>query len=235
MPLPDLPVYAAVLLDSRHDSVGLIEAIKDGRRLSGAGFETHVGRLADQMIAAAWPAEAGGMDYERVLSAMFAAYRPRLVIGAGFSTRIADEAPLGAKIVADRVIGADGESLRLVGPVAGSLDTLIGALSEPSESPHSDALACNAWCHRFASACALLEQPAAVATVVSRDPGEPTEEETANVLRQESTAARAGAVVRAAWRKPSSLVELLKRKSRGWEHQEALAGVIEALLVLPTP
>ncbi|MEM8866015.1 MAG: hypothetical protein AAGF31_10775, partial [Planctomycetota bacterium] len=214
--------------------VGFNDRLAKPKRISGAGFDTVVGHVDEQLVVSATPTDEPA-DFQRILAAMIAAYRPGLVIGAGFSAQASATAPVGSKILADRVINATGDALQLSQPPTRMNDITIGSLQEVSgdaarRSRYAEAVATNHWCYQFAGACAAVEQPATIVTVVSDADGADVDPDVENVLRQKTAAAKAGAVVRAAWRKPASLLTLVQRKSDGWQRQELLADAIAEVI-----
>ena len=234
MPALTGPLYAAVVFADRWSAVGLLERMTNPQRLSGAGFDTAVGTIGDNLVVAATPASEPA-DFARILSALRNAYQPQLVLGAGFSQAIGPSTQLGAKIIASRVVKkrehGETESFRMSSVDGLPSDWGTGVLAEGDMDASDESLSANNnWCFRFAQACADHATPAAVATVINQKVGEGVDSEVQNVLRQPSTAGRAGALLRALWRRPSSIVDLAQRKSREWENQEKLADLVESIL-----
>lgn len=210
--------------------------------MSGAAVETLAGERGGRRVVAAWPGP-GQANFHALLAALFVAFRPRLVIGAGFSDHARDESSAGAAVVADTVAMPGMGAFRLSVPPGVGNRLREGALATPPLSAPRDGglvpepadapLAQNGWSYPFVEACDAAGLRCAVVTVIRLR--EATDEEAANVLRQRTAAARAGALVRAAWRRPSSLLGLARRQSTQWGEQERLADAVDAVLQAACP
>jgi len=211
-----------------------LERLADPQRLSGAGFDTAIGTINEKLVVVATPASQPA-EFSRIVSALRNAYQPGLVLGAGFSISSDTDVPVGASIVASRVVLDRGDgaarSFQMSGADAAGASHLVGTVAQGHLSRLDEPiLATNDWCFRFAQACSDHEAPAAAATIVNQMQDEAMDDEVRNVLDQPSTAGRAGALLRAVWQRPASVFDLARRKSRQWEHQEKLADLVESLL-----
>lgn len=229
-PLFDEVCYAAVVFATRGASVGFVERITRPRKLSGAGFDTTTGLVSGKLVVAAVPPKGLPSeqlpDFVRMLAAMQAAYRPQLVLGAGFAAANSNDLKPGTPVVAQQVRSKQQSPLTMSATVSQAKAVRVATFGESEGDVQAD------WAYPFAAACLERETPAALVAMVDREAKDQPTAEVANVMRQTSAPGKMGALLRAAWKKPTSLPKLWQQQEHRWEYQEELADAIGAVLAL---
>lgn len=226
----EFPIYVAILCQ-RPAAAGLLDRVSSARRLKAHGFQAAYGELkgtGTEVVVAV--ADEGAEALGAMAAAIRRVHAPELLIGAGFSQSVCQEFRVGQVAMADRVLTAEGQPFRFktvpIDP-AWIVGTFVDAQQHHSESR---VVAQNSWCGLMAKACAEVAIPAAMVTVASRDATQPIDAEVSAVRRQKSVAGKAGALLRAVWKRPGSAIDLASDKAATWEHQETLADAVTKIV-----
>lgn len=226
----ELPTYVAILCE-QSAAAGVLERVTDAKRLKAHKFQAAFGLLRDtgvEVVVAIADEKSDALG--AVASAIRRVHSPELLIGAGFSCAISEELETGQVVLAERVVTASGQAFgfkqRLI-ENTWAVGTLVDARAEESEEGAS---AANLWCGPVAQACAEVVIPSAIVTVVDRRVSDEPDAELEAVKRQATAAGKAGAILRAVWNRPKSVLDLASDKAASWEHQETLADAVTKLV-----
>jgi adenosylhomocysteine nucleosidase len=195
-------------------------------------------------------AGAGQDAARRATEVLIDGHAPQCVISAGFAGALCRDLPRGAILIADRVLGAQGEELpldlpaglpaKVVGQIAGQeirrgpLLTLDHVVRSPDERrvlfDRCGGLAVDMESFAVAEVCRRRQVPLLAIRVVSDPLDEQLPHEVAHLLAQKSKAGRLGAVLRAVWRRPASVKDMYRLAENALVASDRLARFLSALV-----
>jgi len=193
-------------------------------------------------------AGAGRQAAARGCEALLVGHRPHLVISAGYCGGLQPQAKQFDVVVADRIVGLDGAQrtidaevlrmLQLPGACVGSfveVDHIVArAVDKQALGKQTGSLACDMESAAVAEVCASRLRPMAAVRVVSDACDADLPDDLEPLMRSQSPARIAGAVLGALWRRPSSVKDLLRLKETALVAAEKLAAfLVDVVARLP--
>lgn len=230
-------VVVAFLCESKLMFDSVADQLSAKRRLEGSQLKVCAGMLAGKPVVVARPLCASAAA-DSFVSAVVDGHRPRFAVSVSEATSLRDRIAPGTVVMASRVYGLAGKSLRLDGRTptgqgivsAGvqtlGMETAVNVF-DPAEAP----LAADEWSEPIARACQQAELPLMVAAIVLHPPSQQQSKETAALKRQETLAGKTGALAGMVWKKPSGLRDLWNEKQAAWEASGRLAKLAENLVL----
>ncbi len=235
------PCHAAILFALGEEAGGLDDRLEDFRVLRGAGFQVHLGRLKGRRLVVGISG-AGQQPAARAAAAILQAYRPPLVVSAGFCGGLDPQLRRHDLLVAQEVQNAQGQTvqvgceldlsaMRLRGKVhMGRLITVDQPVRTPAAKralgQQSGALAVDMESFAVAQLCQSEGVACRVFRVVSDAVDDPLPREVAGLVRQKTTAARLGAALASVWNRPGSLKDLYRLKENALIASDRLADLL---------
>ncbi len=228
---PDRPskVSVAVVFGNASEAGGLEDLLKEKVYASSGELQLRLGKIDRIPVVAAWAGQSES-QLRRATEAVLLGHKPQWVVAAGFSTALSEEPALCDLIVADTLLTTDGESIELlpaldtaacteVGPIRTgpllSVDRpVLGAERKKALAGEYRALASDPAGRVVCEVCRRSGTPVLVVRIVAETLAERPPAEVRSVEKQQSFAGRLGAMLGAAWRRPSSLKDLWQRKER---------------------
>lgn len=246
------PCHAAIVFALGQEAGGLDDRMEDFAVLRGTGFDVHLGRVKGRRLVVGISG-AGQQPATRAAAAILQAYRPPLVLCAGFCGGLDPRLRRHDLLVAVEVQNTRGQTIelgckldiaamRVRGKVhAGRLITVDQPVRTPAAKQAlgqpSGALAVDMESFAVAQLCRGEGIPCFVLRVVSDAVDDQLPPEVAGLVRQKTTAARLGAALASVWNRPGSLKDLYRLKENALIASDRLADVlIEAICQLcPLP
>jgi len=225
--------YLAVLCESKRLFDAVADSLGRQKRIEGDRFTTCTGVLTGKRIVVARPT-ADTLEPQRFVAAIVDGHHPLLALSAAEGASLTEDLPPGELVVATRVLGSSGESLRLDGSAPPLNGFRVGDIASPH--PSSDTAVTTAsstpividhWSWHAAVACQQAEL-AMMAISVVVTPANRSHEVIA-LERQKSTAGQAGVLAGMLWKKRSGLGDLWREKEAGWEACNRLAKLVALL------
>lgn len=232
---PAPAVVVAFLCESKLLFDAVADQLSAKRRLEGSQLAICVGTLVGKSVVVARPLEAEPAA-EPFVTAVMDGHRPRFAVSVSEATSLRDRITPGTIVMASRVYGEAGRSLRLDGRtpmgegiVSSGVQTLgieTGEVVDPADTP----LAADTWSEPMARACQQAELPLMAAAIVLHPPLEQQSKETAALKKQDTLAGKTGVLAGMVWKKRSGLRDLWDEKQAAWDASSRLAKLAEHLV-----
>lgn len=232
------PCHAAVLFALGQEAGGLDDRMEDFRVLHGAGLTVHLGRVQGRRLVVGISG-AGQKSAAQAAAALLQAYRPPLVVCAGFCGGLDPRLRRHDLLVAREVWNTQGQTIELacdldieamrarravhVGPVITVDEPVRTPAAKRALGQRWGALAADMESFAVAQVCRAESVPCRVVRVVSDAVDDELPREVASLVRQKTTAARLGAALASVWNRPGSLKDLYRLKENALIASDRLA------------
>ncbi len=218
---------------------GGLEDVLDGMvTTGGGGFVVREGGLKGRRTVVILSG-AGRQNAARATEILIEGHRPRRVVSAGLAGGLSPELKRNDILVADRLLSIDGEDMPIALPPAlsatasrpdvhrGPLLTVNRMVRLPSDKKslfqqHS-ASAVDMETFAVAKVCRRLQVPFSSIRVINDTAEETLPRDVERLLEQKGGAARLGAAVGAAWRRPASLKDMYQLRENALVASDRLA------------
>lgn len=190
------------------------------------GFRVQRGKLAGSPIVIACPTRLP-VETQRIVSALVDTHTPRFIVSASEGTSATEQIPMGAIVVADRVVGPQRTWMldAKVPPREGLFTGAVAASPELSEN----ALAIAPFSCEVASVCVAKQIPLMAATAIVQPHASEQSREVAMLENQRSLAGRAGVVTGMMWKRREGLKQLWRQKQATWRACERLVALVNRI------
>jgi adenosylhomocysteine nucleosidase len=222
--------HVGVLAATETEIGPLIDRLGDRVSLAGNGFQVTCG-LLEQRRVALMTTGVGGEQAARGIAAMLAGHRPQWVISAGFGGGLQATVAAGELILADAVLGPNGERLSIAmrGSPSAPAGVVIhrGTIYSAAEALQT-AAAKQAAGERFAALVTDLETYPIARDAYDEEPAR----DLRSLMQPQSTARRVGRLLGGLWRRPGLGRDLWNLQERAWLCSDRLAAGLQALIRL---
>ena len=236
--LIDREVALAVVSSRAAELCGLVDRLRGVITTAGAGFQVRLGYLAGKGVAAA---AAEKQNAAQVTSSLILAHRPQLVVALGFATALVDDLSCGDLILGDSFSRGGEDSISIELAAKTDAEVHVGRLISTSTVSKKFAarrelakkhgvLAADRVAYDVANACQELHVPMMAAHIVTMTVEDERPRDVDHLLRQESWAGRAGALLGGVVRRPSAASDLWQRQQTTWHASDRLADFVQQLL-----
>lgn len=230
----------AVLSATPQETAGLRDLMKAVVTTRAAGFTVHTGTLSGKRIAVSAVGEDGD-TVARATEAVVAAYHPQLIVAAGFVTGLAEGIRRSDLVIAQRIVDDAGQRVALDLSAATSAGVHVGTVATVPTWPAGPsarkqlgqthaALAADRIAMPVALTCQQEQTPMMAVGVVTTAVDDAPSREVAHLMRQQSLAGKAGALLGGMVRRPSTARDLWQMKEATWQASDRLARCLAGLL-----
>jgi nucleoside phosphorylase len=230
---------------------GLYDLLSEVTTITGDGFVTHLGSLRGRRVAAVVCGSRLG-QVRRGTQALIDGHHPRYVIAAGFADALKEGLKLGDAVLADQVIGVQGERVPLELPadigvprmrghlhVGGVLTVDQGELSPADREElgrRYGGLALDHESLAVAEVCRQQRVSCLTVRVVRTGLRDELPRDVRHFNKQHSIAGRLGAALGTVVRRPGSVKDMWQWKEDALVASDRLAKVLDTLVLrLPFP
>ncbi len=231
---PTTTVMAAICETKR-----LFDAVADNlagqRTIEGDQFAACKGKLGGRGVVVVRPLTES-IDHAKLVTAIVDGHQPQFVLSAAEATSCKSDVAPGSIVIASRLVGAEGQSLKFgaaAPPVAGYYTGTVASQGIGSTNMIVDQeqtpLAEDNWSEPIARACQQAAQPVMVASVVLRAAPSERSREADSLGRQSTLAGQMGVLTGMLLKKRSGLREVWNEKEAAWEACSRLAKLAEHL------
>lgn len=235
------PCQLGVVFALGIESGGLEDVLDGVVTTGGGGFVVREGGLKGRRTVLIL-SEAGRRNAARATEILIEGHRPRRVVSAGLAGGLSPELKRNDILVADRLLGIDGGDMPIALPPAlsaaasrpdvhcGTLLTVDRMVRLPSDKKslfrQYSASAVDMETFAVAEVCRRLQVPFSSVRVINDTAEETLPRDVERLLEQKGSAARLGAAVGAAWRRPASLKDMYQLRENALVASDRLAKFI---------
>ena len=242
---PDQQCDVGVVFALGIEAGGLLDRLSGRVSVKGSGFVLHEGGLHGRAVAVLISG-AGQQAARHGAEALIAGHRPKFVISSGFAGGLHSDLAKYDILMADSVIGTDGERLSIdlrmdretaarsrglhVGPLL-TTDRIIRTKVEKRtlETQHG-ALAVDMESLAVAQVCSREKFRCLAIRVISDTVDEELPADVERLIKQKSAAGRAGAALRAVTRRPASFKDMWNLKEQAIVAADRLGHFLEGVV-----
>jgi adenosylhomocysteine nucleosidase len=235
----------AVLFALGVEAGGLVDQLQETVSMRCPRFVEHAGQLAGRRVAVI-ETGVGRQAAAAAAEDVIALHHPAWLISTGFAGALRHGLRHGHIVMADEVIGVDGQRLSLglhvdpeslksspamhAGPLL-TVDRLLRTAAEKRElSERSTALACDMETLAVAQVCQREKTRCLAVRIISDTLEEELPKEVELLLDQKSVAGRLGAAAGALLNRPSSLKDMWKLKEDSLKASDRLARFLVSMI-----
>lgn len=247
-----MPSASSAVPDTAHCDVGIVCALRlelapflerceRVKSYTGGTFTFRGGRLGDRRIAVV-ECGTGGARARKATLALLDAHTPRWLLSVGFSGALRPDLKIGDIVVANSVVGADGEELTLdlsmpadpqrgwhVGRIA-MVDHIVRTVAEKRAlAERTGALAVDMESLTVAQIARDARIRFMAVRAISDDASVDLPPEVLAILGPTGSV-RAGAVAGALWKRLSSAKDMWRMREHAVQASERLAGFLEGVV-----
>lgn len=240
-----VPVDVGLVFALTAEAGGLIDRLDDVTTTQGAHCKVYEGTFAECRVAVIVASAVGSEAAGRATGMLIQGHRPRWVISAGFAGGLDASVEQEKIFLADQVTNAAGVDLRIAVPAAlvdrprhasptGRLLSMDRLVRLPNEKRRlgrqyaARAVDMETW--TVVDICLREQMPVLSVRVISDTVDEELPEEIERVVRQPTSAGRAGAVIGALWRRPGSVKDLWRLQETALRVSDRLATALEEIV-----
>jgi len=242
---PPSPIDVGLVFAIAAEAGGLVDRLNNVVTTHGARCNVHEGTLAGRHVAVIVASAAGSKAARQATELLIQGHRPRWVISAGFAGGLEVSIEQGTMFLAEEVTNTADVSLQITAPPVSpdrqqrtcqtgrllSVDRLVRLPQEKrrlGQQYAARAVDMETW--TVVDSCLREHVSVLSVRVISDTVADALPEEIERVVRQATTAGRAGAVIGALWRRPSSVKDLWRLQEIALKASDQLAAALEEIV-----
>jgi adenosylhomocysteine nucleosidase len=242
---PSAPCDVGIVFALGIESGGLVDLLTNSVAIQGAEIVVRHGELSGRSLVIV-EAGVGSLAAARGTQSLLAGHRPAWVISAGFAGGLDPRIKRGDIVIADSLESPDGRRLAIdlkmpdaaagnqpglhVGRIVTSDTLLHRAADKRVLGERRQALAVDMESWTVGEVCRQAKTRFMAVRIISDAVDDELPADIERLARQQSPAARAGAVAGAVFRRPSSIKDMLKLKEEALISSDRLAKFLAGII-----